>query len=124
MVSACATDPLKLPQFEAAERADVEVTDPSALPQLCEWPWTTAECLQRFEAYEDVSEGNTELAQLNADIVRDGEEAYDYILSGAKKQQEISQIRQEMYEAEQRDHFIDNMWHKALIIALAIGLAL
>ncbi len=76
-----------------------------------------------MDVYEDVAEGNTTIAQLNADIARDGEEAYDHILSAAKAQQEIAQIRQEMLEAERKDHFIDNLWHRALIIALAIGLA-
>ncbi len=122
MVSACATEPIQLPDFEAAVRADVEVTNPSTLPLLCEWPWN-AECLQRLDVYEDVAEGNTTLAQLNADIARDSEEAYDHILSAAKAQQEIAQIRQEILEAERRDHFIDNVWHRSLILALAIALA-
>ncbi len=124
MVSGCAVDPIQLPKFEEAERADIEVTNPTQLPELCEWPWTTGECLQRLDVYEDVAVGNTTLAQVNADIARDSDEAYDHILSAAKKQQEVSQIRQEMLEAERRDHWIDNMWHRGLIVALAIGLAL
>ncbi len=123
MVSACAAEPIQLPKFEEAERANIEVTDPTELPELCEWPWTTGECLQRLDVYEDVAVGNTTLAQVNADIARDSDGAYDYILSAAKKQQEIAQIRQEMLEAERRDHFVDNVWHRALIIALAVGLA-
>ncbi len=124
MVSACATEPIHLPDFEEAARSDEEVTDPVALPQLCAVPWTAAECWLRLDVYDDVSIGNTNIAQLNADIARDSDEAYDYILSGAKKQQEIAQIRQEMFEAEKQDHFIDNMWHRALIFVLGIGLLL
>ena len=124
MVSACAVEPIQLPDFEAAARQDVEVTDPVEYTELCELPWTTAECFQRLDVFEDEAVDNKDIAALNASIARDSDEAYDYILSAAKAQQEISQIRQEMLEAERRDHFIDNMWHKALIILLAVGYAL
>lgn len=78
----------------------------------------------RLDVFEDEAIDNKELAQLNADIARDSDEAYDHILAAAKKQQEVAQIRQEMLEAERRDHFIDNMWHKLLIVLLAVGYAL
>lgn len=124
MVSACATDPIQLPSFQEAERSEEEVSDPVLLPELCKLPWTTAGCLQRLDVYEDVAEGNTEIAQLNADIARASDSAYDHILSAAKQQQEIGQIRQRMLEAERQDHFWDNVWHRALIIVIAIGAVL
>lgn len=124
MVSACAADPVKLPDFEEAKRADVEVTDPVPLPMLCEVPFETPECYTQLDVYDDIAYDNTELAQLNADIVRDSEAAYDIILSEAKKQQEVGQIRQEMLEQERRDHFWDNVWHRGLILALAVGMML
>lgn len=124
MVSACATDPIQLPSFQEAERSDKEVTDPVELPALCEIPYTTSECYVRLDVYEDVAEGNTETAQLNADIARLGEGAYDDILAGAIKQQSIALIREDMLQAERKDHFIDNLWHRGLIILLAAGLIL
>lgn len=78
----------------------------------------------RLDVFEDEAIDNKELAQLNADIARDSDKAYDHILAAAKAQQEIAQIRQEMLEAERRDHFWDNVWHRALIIVIAIGAAL
>jgi hypothetical protein len=124
MVSACAVDPIQLPDFEAAARQDIEVTDPAQYPDLCEIPFDTAECYQRLDVFEDVAIGNQELAQINADIARDSDAAYDHILSAAKQQQEIAQIRQEMLEAERRDHMWDNVWHKVLIVLLGLGYAL
>ena len=124
IISACAVDPIQLPDFESAERQDVEVTDPVEYTELCELPWTTAECFQRLDVFEDEAVDNKDIAALNASIARDSDEAYDYILSAAKAQQEISQIRQEMLEAERRDHFWDNVWHKILIILLGVGYAL
>lgn len=124
MVSACATDPVQLPDFEIAARSDTEITNPVLLPALCEVPFTTAECYLRLDVFEDVAFDNTELAQLNADIARDSDEAYDHILAAAKAQQEIAQIRQEMLEAERKDHWMDNLQRGIVIVLLGIGLAL
>lgn len=115
---------MQLPDFEVAERSNEKITDPVDYPVLCEIPDWDVQCWQAFDVYEDIAEGNKEIAQLNADIARDSDEAYDHILNAAKAQQEIAKIREEMLEAERRDHFIDNLWHRGLIIALAIGLAL
>ncbi len=120
----CVAEPIQLPKFETAERQNVEVTDPVDLPDLCGVPWTATECWQRIDVFEDVAIGNTELAELNADIARDSDAAYDHILSGAVQQQEIGQIRQEMLEAERRDHFIDNLERGIVIVLLGIGLVL
>jgi len=87
-------------------------------------PWTAPECWLRLDVFEDVSIDNTELADLNASITEDSDEAYDHILSAAKQQQEIGQIRQEMLEAERRDHWWDNLQHRIAILVLAIGLML
>ncbi len=124
MVGGCAAERIQLPNFEEAERSGEEVTDPTEYPVLCEIPNWDVTCWQAFTVYEEIAEGNRELAQINADIARDGDAAYDHILSAAKKQQEISQIREEMLEAERRDHFIDNLWHRGLIVLIAVGLAL
>lgn len=124
MVSGCAAEPIQLPDFEVAVRSNESVTDPVALPDLCEIPFTTAACYQRLDVFEDIAIGNTETAQLNADIARLSDGAYDDILSGAIKQQEIGQIRQQMLEAERRDHFIDNLQHRIALLVLIIAVAL
>ena len=123
MVSACVTAPVQLPDFEAAKRSDVEITNPVLLPALCEIPFN-AECYTRLDVFEDIAFDNTELAQLNADIARDGEEAYDYILSAATSQQEIAKIRQEMLEAERRDHFFTKIQYGGMVFLLTLGLIL
>ena len=87
-------------------------------------PWNAKKCWQRMELFEDVAIGNTELANMNASIARDSDEAYDHILSAAKSQQEISQIRQEMLEAEQRDHWFTKIQYGGMILLLALGLIL
>ena len=124
MVSACATDPIQLPSFQKAERSAKEVVDPVDLPQLCEVPWTSVACWGRLDVFDDVAIGNTELAQLNADIARLGEGAYDDILAAAEKQQGVALIREDMLQAERRDHFWDVVWHRALIFVMAVGMIL
>ena len=124
MVVGCASERIQLPDFEEAARSSEPVIDPVDYPDLCMLPWTAAECWQRIDVYEDVAEGNKEIAQLNADIARKSDEAYDRILSAAKTQQEITKIREEMLELERRDHLFDNIWHRGLIIILGIGLIL
>ncbi len=124
MVSGCAAERIQLPNFEEAERSSEEVTDPTEYPTLCMVPWTASDCWQALDIFEDIADNNLELAQLNADIARDGDAAYDYILSAAKKQQEISQIRQEMLEAERRARFFDKVQYGVIVIVLTIGLIL
>ena len=124
MVSGCAVEKIQLPDFEEAVRSDEEVTEPVDLPDLCEIPWTTVACWQRLHVLEDVAIGNTTIAYINADIARDSDTAYDHILSAAKQQQTIGQIREEMLEAERRDHFIDNLQRGIVILLLGIGLVL
>ena len=124
MVSGCAVEPIQLPDFDVAARSDIEVTDATEYPELCEIPFETAECYQRLDVYEDVAENNKDLANLNASIARDNEKAYDLILSAGKKQQQIGVIREDMLQAERNDHTFDNIWHRSLIVVLAIGLML
>ncbi len=122
MVVGCAVAPIQLPDFEVAERAAVEVTDPVEYPVLCEIPNWDVACWQAFDVFEEIAVGNKELAQLNADIARDSDQAYDHILNAAKSQQEIGQIRQEMLEAERRERFI-SIWERNIIIVI-LGVAL
>lgn len=78
----------------------------------------------RLDVFEDEAIDNRDLAKLNADIARDSDKAYDVILSSAKRQQSIAVIREDMLQKERQDHFWDNIWHRTLIIVIAIGAAL
>lgn len=119
MVSGCVLEPNRLspPTLEEAVRSGEHVTSPLALPILCEIPNWSVSCWQAFDVYEDIAVGNTEIAQINADIARMSDTAYDHILSEAKRQQEIAKIREEMLAFERRDHLWDNVKHW-IIIAL------
>lgn len=120
----CAVERMQLPDFEEAERSGKEVTDPTGYPVLCEIPNWDVQCWQAFTVFEEIAVDNLELAQLNADIARDSDAAYDHILNAAKAQQEISKIREEMLEQERRDHLFDNVKYLAIIGVGILGVAL
>jgi len=116
IISGCASEPLQLPQFQEAERSDEDVTYPTEYPILCEIPdWDTS-CWQSFVAFEEVAVNNFDLAIINAQIAEDSDKAYDHILNAAKSQQQIGQIREDMLAEERKDHFLDNLWHRAVIL--------
>jgi hypothetical protein len=97
------------------------------LPDLCEIPesgqWPI-ECWLGLDAYDIVATGNTEIAQELANALNASDASYDALLSAAKIQQELSQIRQDLLEKERRDHVVDNWWHRGLIVLIGIGVAL
>lgn len=127
MVAGCASQPVDLPDWDLAARQPREVTQPIPLPDLCEIPesgqWPI-ECWLTLDAYDIVASGNTEIAQELANALNASDASYDALLSAAKIQQELSQIRQELLEKERRDHAIDNWWHRGLIVLIGIGIAL
>lgn len=126
-LSACATQQtVPIPDWKLAERDTSHVVaDPVPLPALCPLQEIlTAKCAERIDVYEDVAEGNTQIAQLNANALRKTEQAYDNILDAGKLQQQLSQIRQELLEQERRAHFFDNMFYRSVIALGLLGAAL
>ena len=122
-VSACATAPVELPDWELAERnQSVEVTEPLTLPPLCEIPisgqWP-AECWKKLDAFDIVATGNYDQAQSTANALRKSDASYDALLRAAKVQQELSQIRQDLLKQERQAHTMDNWFYRGVI---ALGL--
>ena len=116
ILAGCAADPILLPNLSVAERSQESVTYPTEYPILCEIPdWNTS-CWQAFVVFEEVAVNNFDLALINAQIAEDSDIAYDHILNAAKSQQQIAVIREDMLQAERRDHFLDNLWHRAVIV--------
>ena len=73
--------------------------------------------------FEEVAVNNFDLALINAQIAEDSDKAYDAILSAAKQQQQIAQIREEQLQIVRRDAFWD-VWLRNGIIAIGILLSL
>jgi len=122
LIAGCAAAPVSLPDWKIAEREPVEVTEPLELPLLCELPWTTAECLQAIEQYELIAEGNTVIAQANADALRATESAYDALIAAGMAQQGYGQIKQQQLDVCRKDAETDKWFYRGAILAV-IGLA-
>jgi len=98
------------------------VSDPIDYPVLCEMPDWDVNCWQAFEAFENAAEANKDIAQLNADSLRDAQSAYDALLQAGRNYQSITEIREEQLQRERDDHMKDVWWYRGLIV-LGIGLA-
>lgn len=129
MLSACASAPLELPDWDLTP-ASVDIQRPLRLPELpavtraseteaCYSP----EALAALTRYSVVSGGNYAIAEENAQALEDLSAAYNNLVQAGKNQQVFTQIREQQLIQERRDHFIDNWFHRGLI-ALGILVSL
>ena len=121
ILAGCASERVNLPNFDIAERPQSSVSDPVDYPVLCEMPDWDVACWNAFVAFEDAAEANKDIAQLNADSLRDAQGAYDALLQAGYNYQAITEIREEQLQRERDDHMKDVWWYRGLI-ALGIGL--
>jgi len=114
------------PDWSIAELPASVITYPDTLPALCEMvvidgadgirhgTWTP-ECWKIMQAYEVVSEANTDIAQANADALRNTEAGYNSLLNAGKMERELSDFYLELYEEEKSGRFIDSLLYRSLI---------
>ena len=114
----CSSNPVTLPDWDL-EPAEVTAQEPLALPQLTD-P-LTAEAL---ESLLIISEGNYEIAFANARALNAQAQAYNALIEAGKMQVQIAEIRQEMLDQERRDHMVDNLTYRVVIILGLIAVAL
>jgi len=119
-------DRISPPDWSIAELPESEITTPVKLPLLCKVEAITGEdgqrygtwskkCWQALQAYEIVSEANTDIAQANADALRNTEAGYNALLNAGKLQQELGNFYLELYEDEKSGRFIDSVLYRSLI---------
>ena len=129
ILSACATEPLVLPSWEATERDSKPITPLTTLPTLCELPtdgiWSL-DCWSKFVAYEEIAYSNTDIGKLNTEALQLSDEAYDQIVAAGKLQSQLALIREEMLARERQAHTFDNWFYRAVILVglVAVGAAL
>jgi hypothetical protein len=114
------------PDWSAVALPAVEITDPAALPQLCEitviqdaegvkyGAWSPA-CWKALSAYEVTAEGNTDIAQSNANALRKTEAGYNSLISAGQMQQELTNFYAELLKDEKSGRFVDSLLYKTLI---------
>jgi len=123
------------PDWSDVRRPVVVVTTPMPLPKLCRlktltdpntgeafdmWP---ADCTKTLLGYEAVAETNTIIAAENAAALDLTEAAYDGLIQAGEMQEEITRFYATELKYEKREHFIDNLINKLLLV-LGLGVAL
>jgi len=84
------------------------------------WP---ADCTKTLLGYEAVAETNTIIAAENAAALDLTEAAYDGLIQAGEMQEEITRFYATELKYEKREHFIDNLINKLLLV-LGLGVAL
>ena len=72
--------------------------------------------------FKIVSVGNYEIGQANEEALVAQSKAYNSLIATGQVQSQFAQIREQQLEQEERDHFIDNWFHRGIIVLLGIGL--
>lgn len=119
ILAACGNQPtVDPPDWGAVANVEkVAVTDPRALPALCEVPWPvdSVRCWAALDAFDVIAFGNSEIAQANADALRNTEQANDALIRAGQLQQQLSDFYRELLADERHGRWIDGMMYKSLI---------
>jgi len=81
-------------------------------------------CWAALDAFDVVAVGNTEIAQANADALRNTEGANDALIQAGQLQQQLSDFYRELLADERQARWIDGMIYKSLIALGVIAVAL
>lgn len=124
----CASQPAVDPPdwSSLANLEKTPITDPRALPVLCEIPWqeTDLHCWVALDEFDVIADGNSKIAQANADALRNTEGANDALIQAGQLQQQLSDFYRELLADERQARWIDGMMYKALIGLGVIAVAL
>jgi hypothetical protein len=128
ILAGCANQPtVEPPDWGAVANVEKKpVTDPRALPTLCEVPWPvdSVRCWAALDAFDVIAIGNTDIAQANADALRHTDAANDALIQAGQLQQQLSDFYRDLLADERRERWIDGMMYKSLIGLGVIAVAL
>jgi len=130
ILTGCSSTPPELPEWDIP-RATEEAQAPLTLPERPKATVTdvggamfTAQGMQQLKRFVVASEANYDIAQANAEALEAQSKAFNALIDAGTVQREVAQIRQELLETERRDHFIDNWFHRGVIILGLLVVAL
>ena len=117
---------VKPPDWSIADLSESSITLPAELPALCEvvaiegtdgqkYGTWSADCWKYLQAYEITAEGNTSIAQANADALRNTEAGYQAVVNAGKMQQELTNFYAELLKDEKSGRFIDSLLYRVFI---------
>jgi len=102
------------------------VTEPRELPTLCPIPWgeEDAACWNQLDAFDVVAEGNTAIAEANADALRNEQAATAAYIHAGQLQQQLTTFYAGQLEEEKRGRWIDVATYRVLLFLGLAGAAL
>lgn len=131
LITACeTTPPIELETFEAFEAIDAEVTYPAVLPKIRDlecYPgetdddckvagYTSAADIDIFEAYKIRAEGNTGIAQGNAEALEYVLEQAAELVAAGKAAENITKIREEQLANERKLRQQDKWYYRLMLL--------
>ncbi len=129
-LTACSTTPLELPTCEIPAPM-AEVGKAVSVPEMPS-PVSATEEEATFDragvvalTQVWVAAGTNEtVANENALAIESRNEEVNQLIECARYSKIWMEVREDMLEQERKDHQFDNYWHRGVILALALGLAL
>ena len=138
LITACETGPppLDLSTFEEFKTIEAEVTYPDALPKIKElecYPneddckvagYTSTADVDVLEAYKIISEGNTGIAQANAEAIDSAlEQSADLVAAGIAAEK-ISEIREEQLRIERQLRQQEKWYYRAMLALAGVAIVI
>lgn len=126
MLAGCASAPTTPPPDWQVQLERAPITEPRELPALCPIPWgeEDAACWNQLDAFDVVAEGNTDIAQANADALRDEQAAAGAYVQAGQLQQQLTEFYARQLEEEKRGRWIDVTTYRVLLFLGLAGAAL
>ena len=129
-LTACSTTPLELPTCEIPAPM-AEVGQAVSVPEMPS-PVSKTEEMATFDRAGVVAltkvwvaaGANETVANENALAIESRNEEVNQLIECARYSKIWMEVREDMLEQERKDHQFDNYWHRGVILALALGLAL
>ena len=121
-LTACSTTPLQLPTCDIPGPSP-EVQQPLELPRLPQAESSTdttatysLEEVKQLKRYRIAADTNTKIAKDNALALEARNNEVNELIECSRYSKIWMEVREDMLEQERRDHFIDNLWHRGLIV--------
>lgn len=129
-LTACSSTPRELPTCTIPAPM-AEVGHPLGVPEM---PVETRrfeggmefdlEGLLQLDRVRKAGLSNKVIAEENALAIEARNAEINELIECARYQLIWMEDREDMLEAEQRDHFIDNLWHRGVIVLIGVAVAL
>lgn len=129
-LAACSSTPRELPTCDIpAPMGDVghALSTPEMPVEVSRTETSATYDLQGLLQLQRVREAgiaNKNIAEENALAIEARNGEVNELIECARYQLIWMEDREDMLETERREHFIDNLWHRGLIVVVAVGMAL